>query len=196
MKALLKQVSLLLLFTSFCLFTEGQILRTIKQKAKERLKAKANEKIDNTIDKGVTKASEKFDTTVNKIIKGKDNSSAGPSQLVTQGKFVTTGIKFEEGSDQVKGESFLLLKDVADILKQNPEMRIKIVCHTDTDGDAETNLNLTKLRATSIKNQLVMIFGIDETRLEYDGEGGNNPISKNKSEEGKAMNRRVEFIRT
>lgn len=196
MKSLLKQLSFLLLFACFCHHADGQILRTIKNKAKEKVKAKANEKIDNTIDKGVNKASEKIDTTVKKIVQGNDNNpSAGPNQLVASGKYITTQIKFDDGSDQVKGESFILLKEVADILKQNPDMRVKIVCHTDTDGDADANLNLSKLRAASIKSQLSGVFGIDEGRLESDGEGGNSPVSKNKSEEGKAMNRRVEFIK-
>lgn len=196
MKTLLKQLCLLLLFTGICHFTDAQILRTIKEKAKEKAKAKANEKIDQTLDKGVNKASEKIDTAVTRIVKGNDNNpSAGPGQLVTGGKYVTTQIKFDEGADQVKGESFILLKEVADVLKQNADMRVKIVCHTDSDGDADANLKLTKLRAASIKSQLTTVFGIDESRLESDGEGSNNPVSKNKSDEGKAMNRRVEFIR-
>ena len=84
---------------------------------------------------------------------------------------------------------------MAEILKQHPELRVKIVCHTDTDGDPDANLKLSKVRAASVKSALVNVFGIDDSRLESDGEGGNNPVSKNKTEEGKALNRRVEFLK-
>jgi outer membrane protein OmpA-like peptidoglycan-associated protein len=174
----------------------GQVFESIKNKAKEKAKAKANEKIDKTLDKGVQKTSDIIDTTVKKIVTGKDNNpSSGPNQLALQGKFITTEILFDDNSDQVKGESYMLLKEVADVLKEHPELNVKIVCHTDTDGDAATNLKLTKARAASVKNVLVKIFTIDESRLVSDGAGGTQPVSKNRTEEGKAMNRRVEFLR-
>ena len=196
MKKLLKQVSFMLLFICFCHLADSQILKNLGNRAKEKIKTKTNEKVDKTMDKGVEKASEKIDTTVNRIIKGKDNNpAAGPGQLVEQGKYITTSIKFDDNSDQVKGESYVLLKDVAEILKQHPELRVKIVCHTDTDGDPDVNLKLSKVRAASVKSALVNVFGIDDSRLESDGEGGNNPVSKNKTEEGKALNRRVEFLK-
>jgi outer membrane protein OmpA-like peptidoglycan-associated protein len=196
MKTILQLAAFIVLLAGLSQGAEGQVLKSIQNKAKEKAKTKANEKIDKTLDKGVEKASDAIDTTVKKIVTGKDNNpSSGPNQLAIQGKFVTTEILFDNNSDQVKGESFMLLKEVADVLKENPDMRVKIVCHTDTDGDPATNLKLTKARAASVKSTLVKIFGVDESRLESDGEGGNTPFSKNRTEEGKAMNRRVEFLR-
>lgn len=196
MKPHLKQLLLLLLFAGSLYQADAQVLRNLKEKAKEKVKTKANEKVETTMDKGLNKASETIDTVVNRTFRGDDNNpNAGPAQLEKTGKYVTTQIHFEEGSDQVKADSYALLKELSKLLKQIPDMRVKIVCHTDNDGDADMNLKLTASRALSIKNVLSSIFDIDTGRLETEGQGGNQPLSKNKSEEAKALNRRVEFIR-
>ncbi len=199
MKLQFKHLSFLLLFICCFQFTNAQLFKSLKSKAKEKVVTKANEKVDHAIDKGVNKVSEKVDTAVNSIGKGKDkNATAGPLKLVQQGKFVTTQIKFDEGSDQLTEESFTLLNDIAEIMKQNPEMKVKIICHTDSsdsDGEAEANLNLSIARATSIKTHMTTVLSIEETLLETEGLGGGFPISNSNSEEGKTKNRRVEFVK-
>lgn len=201
MKLQLKQLSFLLLFISCFQYSNAQLFKNFRAKAKEKIKAKANEKIDQAIDKGVSKTSEKIDTAINSIVKVKEqdkNAASGPMQLVQQGKFVTTQIKFDEGSGQINEESFTLLNDIAEIMKQNPEMKVKIICYTDsTDsgGDAEANLNLSKTRADSIKTYMTTILLIEENMLETEGLGGGFPINNDNSEEGKAKNRRVEFVK-
>ncbi|MGB8316528.1 MAG: OmpA family protein, partial [Ignavibacteriaceae bacterium] len=72
---------------------------------------------------------------------------------------------------------------------------VRIVGHTDSDGDDKTNLDLSKKRAASVKSSLAYEFGIDESRMETDGKGEAEPVSDNNSPEGKANNRRVEFIK-
>jgi outer membrane protein OmpA-like peptidoglycan-associated protein len=87
------------------------------------------------------------------------------------------------------------LKEIATVLKENPEVKIKIIGHTDSDGKPEMNLELSKKRAISVKNALVKEFGIDEKRMETDGKGQTEPVDSNDTPAGKANNRRVEFVK-
>ncbi len=117
------------------------------------------------------------------------------NKLITEGKFVTRGILFAVNSDQIKPESYGVIKDIASVLTENPELRVKIIGHTDADGDESTNLALSKRRAESVKNSLIKDFNINVSRLETDGKGEIQPTDNNTSSEGKANNRRVEFIK-
>ena len=117
------------------------------------------------------------------------------SKLITEGKLVSYGIYFDVNKDVVKPESFGTLKGIADVLKENPTVRVKIVGHTDADGADAANLDLSKRRGESVKAELVKNFGIDASRLESDGLGETKPVSPNDTPSNKAMNRRVEFIK-
>ena len=117
------------------------------------------------------------------------------SKLITEGKLVSYGIYFDVNKDVVKSESYGTIKEIAAVLTENPTVKIKIVGHTDSDGDDKSNLDLSKRRAASVKNVLVKDFGIDATRIETDGKGESEPIAKNDSGVNKALNRRVEFIK-
>ena len=74
-------------------------------------------------------------------------------------------------------------------------MKVKIVGHTDADGDDNSNLELSQKRAASVKAALVTEFAINEDNLQTDGKGEAEPVDKNNTAEGKANNRRVEFIK-
>ncbi len=117
------------------------------------------------------------------------------SKLLTEGKLVSYGIYFDVNKDVVKSESYGTLKEIAKVLTDNPDVKIKIVGHTDSDGDNKSNLDLSKRRAASVKNVLVKEFGIDAARIEPDGKGEGEPIAKNDSSVNKALNRRVEFLK-
>ncbi len=117
------------------------------------------------------------------------------SKLLTEGKLVSYGIYFDVNKDVVKAESYGTLKGIADVLTANPEVRVKIVGHTDSDGADAANLDLSKRRGASVKNELVKTFGIDASRLESDGMGESKPVAPNDTPANKAMNRRVEFIK-
>lgn len=117
------------------------------------------------------------------------------SKLITEGKLVTYGIYFDSGKDIVKPESFGTLNDIASVLKENPELRIKITGHTDSDGDDAMNLDLSKRRANNVKQYFAKQFQIDSNRIETDGKGETEPIATDNSAENKAQNRRVEFIK-
>ena len=117
------------------------------------------------------------------------------NKLITEGKFVTSGILFDINSDKIKPESYGVLKDIANVLTENSSVKVKIVGHTDSDGKDADNLALSKRRAQSVKASLVKDFGIDAARLDSDGKGASQPVDTNKTAEGKANNRRVEFIK-
>jgi OmpA-OmpF porin, OOP family len=117
------------------------------------------------------------------------------SKLITEGKLVSYGIYFDVNKDVVKSESYGTIKEIAKVLTDNPDVKIKIVGHTDSDGDDKSNLDLSKRRSAAVKNVLVKEFGIDGARIETDGKGEGEPIAKNDSVVNKALNRRVEFIK-
>ena len=117
------------------------------------------------------------------------------TKLITEGKFVTRGILFDVNKADVKPESYGTLKDIANVLKENGDVKVKIVGHTDSDGDDAKNLELSKNRAEAVKESLTKEFAIDASRMETDGKGESQPADKNDSATGKANNRRVEFIK-
>jgi outer membrane protein OmpA-like peptidoglycan-associated protein len=117
------------------------------------------------------------------------------NKLITEGKFVTRGILFDVNSDKIRPESYGVMKDIANVLTENSAVRVKIIGHTDSDGSDADNLTLSKRRAESVKASLVSDFGIDGSRFETDGKGESQPVDKNTTSEGKANNRRVEFIK-
>jgi OmpA-OmpF porin, OOP family len=117
------------------------------------------------------------------------------NKLLTEGKLVSYGIYFDVNKDVVKPESYGTLKMIATVLTENPDVKIKIVGHTDSDGADAANLDLSKRRGASVKDELVKSFGIDASRIETDGKGETVPIAANDTPANKALNRRVEFIK-
>ncbi len=117
------------------------------------------------------------------------------SKLITEGKFSTTGIYFNSGSATIKPESYGVLKEIAAVLNEHPDVRVSIVGHTDSDGSDDLNLTLSKDRAAAVRTALASEFGIDSNRMQTDGKGEREPVGDNGATEGKAQNRRVEFIK-
>jgi len=117
------------------------------------------------------------------------------AKILKENKWVTHGILFDVNSATIKPESYGTLKEMADVMKEYTDLKVKIVGHTDADGNDAANLELSKKRAASVKESLAKEFGIDESRMETDGKGESEPIDKNDTPAGKANNRRVEFIK-
>ena len=128
-------------------------------------------------------------------VKIAEGSSDLRSKLIIEGKFVTNGILFDVNSDRIKPESYGVLKEIAQVLNDNEAVKVKILGHTDADGDEKSNLDLSKRRSASVKSALANDFGIAESRLQTDGKGETEPTDKNDTAEGKANNRRVEFVK-
>ena len=117
------------------------------------------------------------------------------SKLITEGRLTTYGITFNVNKTDIKAESYGTLNDIATVLKENPSVKVKIVGHTDSDGDDALNLDLSKRRAESVKSELSSRFGIDASRMQTEGAGETSPAAPNDTPSNKAMNRRVEFIK-
>jgi OOP family OmpA-OmpF porin len=117
------------------------------------------------------------------------------NKLLTQGKWVTNGILFDVNSDRIRGESYGTLKEVAGVLTENADLKVQIVGHTDSDGEAAANLDLSRRRAASVKTALTNECKNDAARMDTDGKGESEPADKSPTPAGKASNRRVEFIK-
>ena len=117
------------------------------------------------------------------------------NKLLEEGKLITYGIYFDVNKDVVKPESYGALNDIAKILNEVPDVKVKIVGHTDADGADAANLDLSKRRAASVKSELAKSFGVNADRLETDGLGESKPVAPNDTPVNKALNRRVEFIK-
>ncbi len=117
------------------------------------------------------------------------------SKLITEGKLVTYGITFDVNKADIKPESCGSLKSIADVLKENAGVKVKIVGHTDSDGDDAMNMELSKRRADSVKSELASTYGIDPSRMETEGAGESRPVAPNDTPVNKAQNRRVEFVK-
>ena len=115
------------------------------------------------------------------------------NKLLEEGKLVSYGIYFDINSDKIKPESHGTLNDIAKIIKE-ANVKIQIVGHTDNSGNADTNLELSKRRAASVKTELSKL-GVSADLLSTDGAGASKPIAPNDSPSNKALNRRVEFIK-
>ena len=116
-------------------------------------------------------------------------------KLMDEGRFSTAGILFEVNKAVIKPESNGVLREIASVMNQYKDLRIRIVGHTDSDGKDADNLALSKQRAAAVKESLVSEYGIDPSRMETDGKGESEPVGDNQTKEGKAANRRVEFIK-
>ena len=103
-------------------------------------------------------------------------------------------IFFEVNRAVIKSESFDLLNEIARVLDENPQLlKIRIEGHTDSDGSEAYNLKLSQSRASAVMTYLVE-QGVQADRLEAVGFGESRPLDTNRTSEGKAANRRVEFV--
>jgi outer membrane protein OmpA-like peptidoglycan-associated protein len=116
------------------------------------------------------------------------------NKIVTDGKFITHGILFDVNKSTIKPESMGALNEIAKMMKEHNDLKFEIDGHTDSDGKADANLKLSQERADAVKAKLTEM-GIDNARLTTKGFGATKPIDKNDSAEGKANNRRVEFVK-
>jgi outer membrane protein OmpA-like peptidoglycan-associated protein/curli biogenesis system outer membrane secretion channel CsgG len=115
--------------------------------------------------------------------------------IASSGKFVTHGILFDTDSDRVKPESAAVIQSIAKGLMQASDVNFEIDGHSDATGNAAHNMDLSKRRAEAVKSILVSQFSVDAGRLTTAGFGSSKPLDSNSTPEGKANNRRVEFVR-
>jgi outer membrane protein OmpA-like peptidoglycan-associated protein len=117
------------------------------------------------------------------------------SKTMMSGRYVTHGILFDTDSDRIKADSAATLRMIASGLQPSTGGNFLIEGHTDSTGDAAHNMDLSRRRAEAVRSVLVSQFGIDGARLTTTGLGSTKPVASNNTPQGRAENRRVEFVR-
>ena len=115
--------------------------------------------------------------------------------LLSSGRYVCHGILFDTGSDRLKPESAAAIHSIARALETDPALKLLIEGHTDAVGSAGSNQDLSRRRAEAVKAVLVSQFTVDAARLTTNGLGATRPIDSNDTPQGRAQNRRVEFVK-
>lgn len=126
---------------------------------------------------------------------GTDVRSSVVKDLIEKGNFTTNDIHFDSGSDKIQASSHEILNQIGEAMQANPNMKFKIVGHTDSDGDTNSNLVLSEKRASAVKDYLTSKFNIFAKNLFVEGKGESQPVADNNSVTGKSKNRRVEFVK-
>ena len=123
-----------------------------------------------------------------------DYSSAVEKAIAETGKFVTNNILFETGKATLKPESMEEIQKVADYMKKDASARFEVQGHTDNQGSDAINDPLSQQRAEAVVKALESM-GVDPFNLRAVGKGSHEPVASNSTDEGRAQNRRVEFIK-
>jgi OmpA-OmpF porin, OOP family len=121
----------------------------------------------------------------------KTDAAALLAEIGRTGKASVYGILFDVAKADIKPESEVAIAEIGKLLKANPGLRLFVVGHTHGIGDYAANVKLSQDRAEAVVKVLVAKHGIDAARLKAVGVGPVAPVGSNKTEEGKARNRRV-----
>jgi len=115
-------------------------------------------------------------------------------RMMSDGKFITYGITFDVGKSTIKPESMGEINRIVTLMKENPDLKFSVEGHTDNTGTSANNQTLSESRSQAVVDKLVAM-GISKDRLKAAGKGQTSPIDDNKTDEGRAKNRRVEFVK-
>lgn len=122
------------------------------------------------------------------------NAAAMASSIESTGRVVLYGLLFDTDKDTIQGASQPTLEEIVKLLKNQPDLSVHVVGHTDNQGKPEYNLGLSQRRASSIVKALTEA-GIPSSRLSSFGCGAYSPMDSNDSDEGRQKNRRVELVK-
>ncbi|WP_291528009.1 OmpA family protein [Bacteroides sp. UBA939] len=115
-------------------------------------------------------------------------------RMMSDGKFITYGITFDVGKSTIKPESMGEINRIVLLMNENPELKFSVEGHTDSTGNATSNQALSEARSKAIVDKLTEL-GISAGRLAAVGKGQTTPLADNGTDEGRAKNRRVEFVK-
>jgi OOP family OmpA-OmpF porin len=122
------------------------------------------------------------------------NAASLHSDIGKTGHVALYGIYFDTAKADVKPESTPALQEIGKLLQQDPKLKLYIVGHTDSAGELQMNMDLSRRRADAVLKALTSTYGVGPDRLQAYGSGPLSPVASNKDEEGKAKNRRVELV--
>lgn len=114
--------------------------------------------------------------------------------MTTTGRIALYGIFFDTGKAEVKPESKAALTEIANLMKSQPQLKLNVVGHTDSQGSVEANFDLSKRRALAIKAALAAQYGVPDARTAAHGVAHLAPVASNGDDAGRAKNRRVELV--
>jgi OOP family OmpA-OmpF porin len=115
-----------------------------------------------------------------------------PPPIQERERIVLRGVNFEFDRAEVRADAAVILDEAARLLRENPDVRVRIDGHTDATGPEAYNQGLSERRAGAVKNHLVE-NGVSADRLSTQGFGESEPIAGNDTRDGRALNRRVEL---
>jgi outer membrane protein OmpA-like peptidoglycan-associated protein len=116
------------------------------------------------------------------------------TKLIEQGHVILPGLSFNTGSSDLSNGKFASLESLAAYLTKNPDIKIALVGHTDSQGALSSNILLSKRRAQSVVERLVGDYAIPRWQMQAEGMGYLAPVASNLTQEGRDLNRRVEAI--
>lgn len=123
------------------------------------------------------------------------NAAELSNGLTSTGHTVVNGIQFDTGKAEVKPESAAALEEVVKLLKPDAKLKLYVVGHTDNVGTVAANVDLSNRRAAAVVQMLITKYGITADRLQPHGDGPYSPLGSNDTEDGRAVNRRVELVK-
>jgi OmpA-OmpF porin, OOP family len=133
-------------------------------------------------------------TVVEKQLMRQDIAASDMLEAINKNGFIALDIHFDTGKSTIKPESEPIIEQIVKLLKDNADLKLSVEGHTDNVGDAKSNQKLSEERAKSVVAALTKA-GIDAPRLSAAGFGQDRPVADNRSEEGRAKNRRVELVK-
>ena len=122
------------------------------------------------------------------------DAEALAKEIDLAGRVAVYGIHFDTGKAVVKDESGPALEEVSRLLQRDPDLVVFVVGHTDSVGNVDDNIDLSRRRAAAVVEVLVQEHGVDRSRLDPRGVGPLVPVATNRSGDGRAENRRVEVV--
>jgi flagellar motor protein MotB len=114
--------------------------------------------------------------------------------ITSTGHVALYGIFFDTGKADIKPESRALLTEIANLMKSQPQLKLHVVGHTDSQGSVDANFDLSKRRAMAVKTALASQYGVSDTRTAGHGVAHLAPVASNVDDAGRAKNRRVELV--
>jgi outer membrane protein OmpA-like peptidoglycan-associated protein len=116
------------------------------------------------------------------------------AELKNCGQLFTYDLSFDTNSDKLTGADLPILQVLADLLKKDPALKVQVAGHTDSTGNAAANQDLSTRRAQTVMKTLAERYGAEANRISAKGYGTEQPLTENDTDQGRAINRRVEIV--